>query len=72
MLNGSLKNNDLLGLEVPTLFIQKSIIKHLFDPVDSFHTLLTCQSLNHQQLELFKTTLNWMIIFCDFLTNNNI
>ena len=31
-------------------FVQKSIIKHLFNPVDSLYTLLTCQSLNHQQL----------------------
>ena len=27
-------------------------------PVDSLYTLLTCQSLNHQQLLLFRTTLN--------------
>ena len=31
-------------------FMQKSIIKHLFDPVDSLYTVLTYQSLNHQQL----------------------
>ena len=58
----------LLGLELPISFIQKSIIKYLFNPVDFFYTLLKiCDSLNHQQLWLFQTTLNWMIIF-NFLT----
>ena len=48
-----LKNNDsisVLGLEVPILFIYRSIIKYLFDPVDFFYALLKRQSLNPQQL----------------------
>ena len=65
MLNASLKNNDFICL---VLNYQQSIIKYLFNPVDFFCTLLKiCDSLNHQQLQLFRTTLNWMIIF-NFLT----
>ena len=41
----------LLGLEVPISFIQKSIIKYLFEPVDFFYTLLKiCKSLSPQPL----------------------
>ena len=36
----------LLGLEVPISFIQKSIIKYLFEPADFFYTLLKYKSLN--------------------------
>ena len=42
MLNASLKNNDficLVFIKVPILFIQKSIIKYLFDSVDFFYAL---------------------------------
>ena len=40
----------LLGLEVPISFIQKSVIKYLFEPVDFFYTLLKCKSLSPQPL----------------------
>ena len=48
----------LLGLEVPISFIQKSIIKYLFEPVDFFYTLLKCKSLHES-----PATDDWIIIF---------
>ena len=47
----------LLGLEVPISFIQKSIIKYLFEPVDFFYTLLKCKSTES------PATDDWIIIF---------
>ena len=51
MLTASLKNNGFISLVLKNeLFYAEVNNKHLFDPVDSLYTLLTCQSLNHQQL----------------------
>ena len=55
-------NYHLLGLEVP--FIQKSIIKYLFEPVDFFYTLLKCKSLES------PTADHWIIMFNFSLINN--
>ena len=53
----------LLGLEVPISFIQKSITKYLFEPVDFFYTLLKCKSLES------PTADHWIIIFNFSLIN---
>ena len=54
----------LLGLEVPISFIQKSITKYLFEPVDFFYTLLKCKSLIES-----PTGDHWIIIFNFSLIN---